>query len=74
MKHKVGETIPNIDLVDAIIQHHTANSKCKNGYIISKPCCRLERISFFTIKYFSVKSWYCPRCNWESERMITRTT
>ena len=67
---KVGEADKSISIQDAFKLH---GNNCKVPYIIEKPNCRIEQQNFFSLKFFSQKSWVCLNCNWESEVIRTRT-
>ena len=69
---KVNETFPNITFFDACVLHN-AKTCCKNPYIIEKPYGQIEKINFFSKKYYNEKTYCCLSCKWESEKIITRT-
>jgi hypothetical protein len=71
-KHKVGQTKPDISKVQALSLHNL-KCTCSKPYIISKPIGIIEEIKIFGIRFYSEKCWHCLNCNWESEKIRTRT-
>lgn len=70
MKHKIGETKPEIDKCKAVVLH---GSNCGKPCIVSKPLARIEKITVFSKTFYSDRCWTCLNCNWESEKLRTRT-
>ena len=71
MGNKIGEPIPDISKEQATISHNECGN-CSDPYIISKPYSKIEFYNMFYKRYYTVHSWHCLKCNWESEKIKTR--
>jgi hypothetical protein len=71
MGSKIGKPIPNISKEQAIARHDEC-CNCSGTHIISKPYSKIEFFNMFCMRYYTVHSWHCLNCNWESEKIKTR--